>query len=545
MRAAILFLLFFLLLDARSLKVASWNVENLFDLQRQGTEYEEYIPGRHGWSGRTLDKKLNHLAEVICDLDADILALQEVENDEVLAALQRRLKRVGCPYPHRYITRDRETPVHVALLSRLKLKQHRDLKIAPSGRYRSILEAAIPGRPPLRLFVNHWRSKAGPESERIRYARALKGRLERLPPGSEYLLLGDFNSDYQEFRVIDARHNDRNGRTGINHILGTIRNGRMVRRRDLSASGGEGRLHYTLWMELPATERWSHNFYGDKEAIDAILIPPTLLDGKGWEYRPGSFGVYRPKYLIGRHGEVRRWEYRHGKHSGRGYSDHLPVYAVFEKAPNEGTDHWWRRLTGGNDAAAEKEKERKKPGKSEKRDRPEELSIEALNRLDTLDRPVRLRRAAVVFKRGRNAVLQQEPKGEAILVYGAAAPLEEGRIYDLELYGLKRYKGMPELTDLEISSPGKKVDTAPYLLSFSPELFEGRGGISHVVRDLEGIYRKGNLTVEGASVPIHFKKRRWRPPEGSRLMIKRAQIGYYKNHKELVIWDRRDFDILR
>ena len=44
----------------------------------------------------------------------------------------------------------------------------------------------------------------------------------RLPAGTEYLLLGDFNSDYREYRVIEPKHNDTGGVTGINHILGTI-----------------------------------------------------------------------------------------------------------------------------------------------------------------------------------------------------------------------------------------------------------------------------------------------------------------------------------
>lgn len=36
-----------------------------------------------------VDIKLNHTAEVICDLDADILGLQEVENRSILNALQK------------------------------------------------------------------------------------------------------------------------------------------------------------------------------------------------------------------------------------------------------------------------------------------------------------------------------------------------------------------------------------------------------------------------------------------------------------------------
>ena len=550
MRSFLLFLLFSLLLGARSLKIASWNVENLFDLQHQGTEYEEYIPGRHGWNKRTLETKLDHLAEVICDLDADILALQEVESDRVLARLQKRLKRVGCPYPYRYITRDRQTPVHVALLSRKRLEQRRDLRITPFGRYRSILEAVLPSDPPLRLFVNHWRSKSGPESERVRYAQALKRRLERLPAGSEYILLGDFNSDYREDLRLDRKHNDTQGITGIDQVLGTVQKGRLLRRNDLKNGKYHGLAHYTLWLELPPSQRWSHNFYGDKEAIDAILIPPTLMDGQGWEYLPGSFGVFRPAWLFGPHGEIKRWEYRHGRHTGRGFSDHLPIYARFENlgsgrkekgvlakveswlgigAPEKGASGWTVV----------------KSSAPKKIDTQNETTIRSLQSMETLSGNPLLKDAVVVFKRGRSAVLQQSPEGPAILVYKAAGALKEGHRYDLKLYAFKQHNALPEITDLTVVTDKGSVDLRAYLPPFRPSMMQGKEGLSHIVVGIEGVYRGQRLHAGASAWPIYFRKKRWIPPDGSRIMIKRAQIGYYKNHKELVVWDRRDFVILK
>ncbi|WP_457605858.1 endonuclease/exonuclease/phosphatase family protein [Nitratifractor sp.] len=537
-----LILLSSLFLGASPLKIASWNVENLFDMQRDGTEYPEFVPGRHGWTQRVLEKKLDHLSEVICDLDADVLALQEVESDGVLARLQRRLRRVGCPYPYRYITRDPATPIHNALLSRKKLRQMRDLKIAISGRYRSILEAVLPGSRPLYLFVNHWRSKSAPESERIRYALALKRRLEKLPKGSEYLLIGDFNSDYQEYRVIEKKHNDRHGRTGINHVLETIRpDGELLRRRDLHRLR-DGKLHhYNLWLELPSPERWSHDFYGDREAIDGILIPPTLLDGRHWEYLPESFGVFRPRYLIGKYGAPRRWQIRHGRHTGRGYSDHLPVYALFEDRRGEGL---WDRAGRWLGLTKSSKESRDLRGTKDKGNRPQEIDIARLNRLEKLGTPRLLGDAVVVFKRGTSAVLQRRAGGEAILVYKGAAGLEEGRRYDLIVHGFKRYRGMPELTDLEIVKAKGRVPTDPFISTYRKEMIGGKEGVSRIVKDLEGIYRQGRLETAEGAVPVYFKGKRWRPKEGSRLKIKRAQIGYYKDHKELVVWDRRDFELL-
>ena len=510
---------------AQSLKIASWNVENLFDMQRQGTEYEEYIPGRHRWSEAMQRKKLRHTAQVICDLDADVIALQEIENDRVLARLQRLLERVGCLYPYRAITTGPGRPVHVALLSRVKIAKKREIPVSYSGWQRRILEAQLQTDPPLRLFVNHWRSKRGPESERILYAQALRRRLMRLPAGTEYLLLGDFNSDWEEYRVMEPKLDDTHGRTGINQVLATTREGRMVRYRDLLARPAEF-LHYTLWLELPASKRWSHNFFGKKEGIDAILIPPSLADGKSWEYKRGSFGVFRPAYLFGKYGRIRRWEYRHGRHTGHGFSDHLPIYATFTTQKSAGRE--------GGSAAPEA-----------LTPRCEKIDIASLQQPRSPVLPRCLDGVVVVFKRGRNAVLEQRSGGPAILVYGAAAGLTEGKRYDLRIEGFKRYHGMPEITDLEILRERGRVAADAFIPAFDPTMMERSADRYRIVRDIRGLYRHRRLIVGGRALRIHFKKRRWIPADGENIRIMRAQIGYYKGHSELVVWDRSDFETVK
>jgi hypothetical protein len=292
-----------------------------------------------------------------------------------------------------------------------------------------------------------------------------------------------------------------------------------------------------LWLDLEASRRWSHNFFGDKEAIDAILIPPSLTDGKGWEYRPGTFGVFRPRYLFGSHGEILRWEFRHGKHRGRGFSDHLPVYATFETVEASGES------AGGGKEEGRNSGEKSAPSEAFRPEPP--TTITALQKLRSLKEPLRLEGAVLVARWGRHGVLQREPDGPAILLYGAASGLEEGHRYDLIVHGFKRYKGMPEITDLEPLSDRGGADPAKYTPRFRPEMMGDPGFLYRVVGGIEGVYRKGKIVVDGREIPIHFKKRRWRPPEGSNLRIKRAQIGYYRDHRELVVWDPSDFENAR
>ena len=547
-------ILFFLslpiLLLPQTLAIASWNVENLFDMHYDGLEYAEYVPGRHGWSEPMLRSKLRNISEVICDLDADVIGLQEVENDRILSRLQKRLKRAGCAYPYRAITGDNRTPIHNALLSRIPIKRAKDLRITRYGRQRSALEAVLGTDPPLRLFVNHWRSKRGPESDRVVYAKALKKRLDRLPKGAEYFLLGDFNSHYNESITIDKKHNDTHNVTGINTILKTMVGTRMVRLDDLK----KGQLA-SLWMELPSSERWSHNFFGDKQAIDAMLIPSSLHDGRGWEYRSGSFRVYRPKYLFGRHGAVKRWSYKHGKHLGKGYSDHLPIVAVFDangttNIADQKRSTWFDKTLEWFGVEA-KGKQQANIGSSSV-EQPQAIipapatdfqsaTVSQIKKKKKISKPLLLKNAHVVFKRRESAVIQQARDGEAILLYRSALQLEEGHCYDLKIYRMKRYNGLPELTDVEIERALGTCDTESLIPKFHPSMLNDPRAIGGVARHIQGVIQRHSILIDGTPYRIHFRKGAGRPRSGTRLMIDRAQIGYYKDHTELVVWSKGDY----
>ena len=499
-----------------SFKVASYNVENLFDDVRNGTEYDDYMPGRHNWTPRMVEIKLNHTAEVICDLDADIIGLQEIENEAILVRLQKRLKRVGCNYPYRAITKKKKTAIHVALLSRFPIVDKRVVQVNYSKRDRTILETTlrIDGHL-LTLFVNHWKSKSrsGTESRRIHYAKALMKRIERLPKGREYLILGDLNSHYDEYRVLSERLDDTGGITGVNHILKTIRDGELVTEEEiLSDRNGS---HYNLWLELSPARRWSHKFYGRRGSIDHILLPGSLFDGKGIDYVNNSFGVFRAPYLFTREGWINGWDYKNGKHKGRGYSDHLPIYARFS------TEAYIP--------------ERVRPATLE--------HIEGLYRTRELEHPVKLEHAVVVLKRGDNAVIKQSPGGRAIYVYAAAAGLKEKGCYDLKVSEIADYKGLKEITRIDRSKSCGMVDLQSYYLGAEALRIREPALQSQVFVHLKGVYRHNHLEIEGKRIPIYFKKKRWRPVDGSRIVIKYAYLGYYRR-AQLVVLDRNDFELV-
>lgn len=314
------------------MKIASYNVENLFDLRYDGTEYSEYIPNTiWKWNTKTYRKKLQNISKVIVDLNPDVIALTEIESDIALKDLQTILAQKGLHLSYRAISDKKKTSVKSALLSKYPI-QKKEIAVSQSRAFRNILEAklTIEGKP-LYVYVNHWKSKSGPESKRIPYAKVLKKRLDELPSNSDYVLCGDFNADYEEHKrfIKKRKHNDTNGITGINHILKTIdNNGELYTKKTLQEDG-----NYNLWMELPKKERWTHIFRGKKEALDHIIISPSLADDKKSHYVEGSFNSFTPEYIFTKNKKkLYRWQRSRSRplhHTGKGYSDHLPIIAEF------------------------------------------------------------------------------------------------------------------------------------------------------------------------------------------------------------------------
>jgi endonuclease/exonuclease/phosphatase family metal-dependent hydrolase len=312
-------------------KIATYNVENLFDMNDDGTEYEEYIPNTSwGWNDAMYRTKLRNTAQVIHDISADIIGLQEIESETALKDLKAELNRQGLYYPHYAFARSKNTTVAVALLSRYPILSALSRPVSASREFRDILEVKldINGKP-LRVFVNHWKSKCGPESMRVQSAKVLKKRLEELNTDEPYVLLGDFNSHYEEYRTFirSRKHNDTDGITGINHILKTIDDDQNP--ITYASLQSHNNSLYNLWYELPEEQRWSHKFKQFKEGLDNIIISPALADGKGLEYIRGSFAKFEAPYLFYK-GKMYRWQQSRSypkHHLGEGYSDHLPISA--------------------------------------------------------------------------------------------------------------------------------------------------------------------------------------------------------------------------
>ena len=314
----------------KTLTIASYNVENLFDLQKSGYEYKEYIPNTSSnWNKKTYNIKLQNISKVIEGIDADIIALQEIESYQALKDLRYTLKRKGLYYPYYKIADRKNTTIKVAILSKIPFVYNKEVAVTSSYKYRNILESKfkIDGKE-LYIFTNHWKAKSGAESQRIISAKALLKRVRQLGHDKNIILLGDFNSDYEEYIKFKRkrRHNDTSGKTGINHILKTIKQNQRA-----SKTKYEKNSFYNLWYDEDDNKRYTYIFRGKKEALDNILISQSLLNKKEIEYKDNSISSYKQNYML-KGKNINRWQTtrkKPRKHKGKGYSDHLPVIAKF------------------------------------------------------------------------------------------------------------------------------------------------------------------------------------------------------------------------
>ena len=60
------------------LKIATFNAQNLFDAKNDGSEYKDFVVGKSEWSEKKASAKFKAVSAKIKELNADILAIQEI-----------------------------------------------------------------------------------------------------------------------------------------------------------------------------------------------------------------------------------------------------------------------------------------------------------------------------------------------------------------------------------------------------------------------------------------------------------------------------------
>ncbi len=190
--------------SVRRLRVATFNTHLFFDTVCQSgacaaTNFEQQR------SQADFDAKADRLAAAVVALDADVIALQEVETQASLDAL---LSRVAFLYPHGVLGElGTAGSIDVALLSRAPLEEVKGYRAStplyrPDGSRtsfsRELLEGhvRVEGREVV-LFAAHFRSKVNDDAGRrlaeAQASRALVTGVAAGLPGALVVLAGDLN----------------------------------------------------------------------------------------------------------------------------------------------------------------------------------------------------------------------------------------------------------------------------------------------------------------------------------------------------------------
>lgn len=189
-----------------TLRVATFNVLNLFDDKDDPYHDDEGTPAKPR-------EELEKLAAKIREVDADVLALEEVENRGYLQLFNNAMLRdLGYEYVVCIESND-QRGIDCAILSRLPVgpvTTYRHLRFkdqtgAMQGFRRDLLQAEIqpPNCPPVSVFVMHLKSKRGgaeTEDYRIQEAKLARGVFDGIlakDRDAMFLVCGDFNDTFE------------------------------------------------------------------------------------------------------------------------------------------------------------------------------------------------------------------------------------------------------------------------------------------------------------------------------------------------------------
>jgi len=303
-------------------RIVFYNTENFFDCRHDSLKSdEEFLPGGiRGWTPSRYFKKAGNIARVLAaigdDAFPDMVGLAEIENDACLKTLvySSPLKNAGYSFVHEESEDSRG--VDVALLYNrytFRLLGHEAISIIfkdePSKKTRQVLHVwgRVPSGDSLHVFVCHFPSRLGGETESETYRRQVASRVRSavdsifaVQPSANIVVMGDFN-DYpsnvslsKDLRALDPSNKPNEGEL-YNLMLPMDGQPGLGTNKQQSEWGILDQLILSARLRLKTTG--AHIF-----SPDFLLLPDERWLGK----KP--FRTYNGMVYQG------------------GYSDHLPVW---------------------------------------------------------------------------------------------------------------------------------------------------------------------------------------------------------------------------
>ncbi len=349
------------------IKVAFWNVQNLFDATSEPSDIAldfEFTP-EHGWTPSMYDKKLGNVAQVIAQMHGgqapDLLGVCEVENRRVLDDLVAKLPPNDYAIAHHESSDKRG--IDTSLLYRTSVFELTEEPI-PHVVYlryptRDIYEVHLrvkQNSAELVVFVNHWPSRTSGtfESEPFRitvaeHAGRLVDGVLKLPRSRwkdpvkptlaeinaawnrNVLLMGDFNDEPYSRSIMGYLQ----ASTGVDRL-----------EEDIKASGGgvpklsdylkkEAYLFNGMSRFLGQPDEGTH-YYSDAtntmNVLDQFMVSKGLYYGREQlRWKTDAVHIFKPAVMAS--GDKKRPKglvRKDGLITDPGFSDHFPILGAIE-----------------------------------------------------------------------------------------------------------------------------------------------------------------------------------------------------------------------
>ena len=281
-----------------SLRIVSYNVENLFDTKHDTLKNDSsFLPdGMHHWTYHRYQTKIDRIAQVLMNIagweSIPLVGLCEVENARCLRNLCYELRRFHYKYVH-YDSPD-ERGVDVALLydsTRVSILNRRALSPSLDGdATRDILyvSALYEQRDTIHVMMCHLPSQLGGASasdwKRQRVKSLIQSQIDSillLQPSANIVVLGDMNTSVQD---------------------------------DL-------RGMYNLMLPIQKMGQGTHKYQGIWTCLDQFYVSPSIVSRS-------VASIFSPQWLLEEDTKYLDYKPRRtyiGYRYNDGYSDHLPI----------------------------------------------------------------------------------------------------------------------------------------------------------------------------------------------------------------------------
>jgi hypothetical protein len=353
------------------IKIAFWNLENLFDITASPIAADLEFTPADGWNQAAMEAKINNLAEVINLMHGgqgpDLLGICEIEHEPLVKQLITATGRTDLK-----VATYKDSPdirgIDVSLIySDQVFKQEKGAEshlIHLRYPTRDIFEVPLTvkqDQATLRVLVNHWPSRRQGrwETEPLRitvaehcgrvidqYLKLGRDDFLALPNtqaslnqlndlwNQNVIVMGDFNDEPFDRSILDYLQATKD----LDLVEEQIKKGSGSNQIPTAATylGKKAYLFNCMWPTLGQSDTGTHYFGGSQttpkpshtmDLLDQFIISRGLYYGEQQlKLDPASVEIFTPSVMTTPSGRPRPFN----RQTKKGYSDHFPIQCVIQ-----------------------------------------------------------------------------------------------------------------------------------------------------------------------------------------------------------------------